>query len=141
MAEELTARVFVTVARKHGQCRGNAAGWLWSIVRSELATHFRRERPASPLACDLPGAGEAPDARAIRQEEQAEMFDALGQLTPGEQEIVYMKFFQDMPNVEIARATGRKASGVGVAVFRALQRLRSLLRPRAARGRAGEAIP
>ena len=37
LAEEITARVFLTVVRRFDQVRGREAAWLWAIVRSELA--------------------------------------------------------------------------------------------------------
>lgn len=130
LAEEITARVFVTVVRKYPQCRTSPGGWLWRIVRNELASHFRRRRPAGPILGDPPDGGEAPHDRAMRREAHEEMFAALGRLPLDDQQVIYMKFFQDMPNTEIARATGLTASNVGVTVFRALRRLRAAIQGR-----------
>src|SRR5437764_4102078 len=49
LAESITSAVFLVVVRRFEQCRSSPAGWIWSIVRSELARHFRDRRPADPL--------------------------------------------------------------------------------------------
>src|SRR5207302_5689291 len=109
-------------------------GWVWSIVRSELARHFRDRRIAEPLdqaGGALSDAAPRPPEVAERNEAHARMRRALERLTEEQQKIVYMKFFQDMPNVEIAEALGLSVSNVGVIVHRAMKRLRELLGPEA----------
>src|ERR1700677_1732952 len=44
LAEEITARVFLTVVSRFCQLRESVLGWLWAIVRTELARHFRGRR-------------------------------------------------------------------------------------------------
>jgi len=127
LAEEITSRVFLKVVRKFSQCRRSPAGWLWAIVRTELAQHFRR-RPRSG-DCDprMAGPDPTPDAQAQQHEDQLRLQAALGELPGEHQAILYMKFYQDMPNVEIAEATGLTPSHVGVLVHRCLKRLRALM--------------
>jgi DNA-directed RNA polymerase specialized sigma24 family protein len=52
---------------------------------------------------------------------------ALERLPADLHEIVYMKFFLDMRNLDIAEATGLSSSHVGVKVHRTLRQLRRLL--------------
>ena len=56
------------------------------------------------------------------------MQSALRQLSDEQREIVYLKFFQQMRNKEIASVTGRSAENVGVIVHRSLRRLRELMK-------------
>lgn len=126
LAEEITARVFLKAVRKIAQCRRSPAGWLWSIVRTELAGHFRRSRRGI-VNVRGPQAADPPDDHAERQEEQRRMQSALAELPERLRRILYMKFFQDMANTEIAEATGLSRSNVGVLVHRALKRLRALM--------------
>jgi RNA polymerase sigma-70 factor (ECF subfamily) len=127
LAEEITSRVFLKVVRRFPQCRRSPAGWLWSIVRTELAQYFRR-RPRSEN-CDpkIADGCLAPDAQAQQHEDQLRLQAALGELPDKHQRILYMKFYQDMPNIEIAEATGLTPSHVGVLVHRCLKRLRALM--------------
>jgi RNA polymerase sigma factor (sigma-70 family) len=127
LAEEITSRVFVAVVRHFGDVRGSAAGWLWSIVRSELTNHYRARPSGSQAIETLPCAAKSPVEHAENQELQRQLHYALQQISEAEQQIIYMKFFQDMPNHEIADAAGLSPSHVGVIVFRALKRLRQLM--------------
>ncbi|MCY3020733.1 MAG: sigma-70 family RNA polymerase sigma factor [Planctomycetota bacterium] len=144
LAEEITSRVFLTVVRHYGQQRESVAGWLWAIVRTEIARSYRDRprgatmpQPSGPLDGDsrascgaaVPAARDAdlPPEQAIRRETQIRLQAALGRLGDDEQRIVYMKFFQDVSNREIAAATGLSANHVGVIVFRTLKKLRELM--------------
>ena len=127
LAEEITARVFLTVVRKIKQCRGSTVAWMWAIVRNEIGLHFRRRRASTPLPDDLVAPVESPPEIAQKQEMQFRLTEALGRLTDQQHQIVTMKFFLKTPNTEIAEALGLSASNVGVKVHRALKRLHELM--------------
>jgi len=127
LAEEITARVFLTVVRRFDQCRGSVVGWLWSIVHSQLARHFRDRRRQVPLADDLVDPARPPSEDAQRRELHGRMRVALAALSEEQRQIVTMKFFLKVRNVEIARAMGLSPSNVGVKVHRALARLREVM--------------
>lgn len=127
LAEELTARVFAAVVGAIGQCSGPPAGWLWTIVRNELAMHFRSKRSTRRLdELELHDPRELPD-RAEQSEAGDQMTRALRQLPEEWQKIVWMKFFQDMSNTAIAEALSLTPGHVGVLVHRALKQLRLLM--------------
>lgn len=127
LAEEITARVFLTVVRQIEQRRGHEAGWLWAIARSELARYFRDRSARAPLEADLPAADEPPAEQAARREQFDRLRAALDRLAEPAREVVGMKFFLGLRNHEIAAATGLSVSNVGVIVHRALKELRRLL--------------
>lgn len=124
LAEAITARVFLTVVRRFDQCRTSPAGWLWSIARTEIARHFRDRKEHAPLDERIPDRSAGPEEEAVRHEMQGRMRVALARLNEEQQRLIYMKFFQEMPNVEIAKATGYSVSNVGVMVHRAIKKLR-----------------
>jgi RNA polymerase sigma-70 factor (ECF subfamily) len=137
LAEELTARVFVLVVQRHAQCRGNVAGWVWSIARSVLARHFRSRgrlrAPPPPSMDSVPDPGVSAEIREMRDR----LPEALAELDDRQREIVYLKYFQDLSNREIAEATGITPSNVGVVLHRALKRLRELMEVPARERNAG----
>ncbi len=108
-AEEITSRVFLKVADNIGRLRGELAPWLWAIVKNELARHFRDGRRFEPVSDALPSHEEAPDDQMARKQ------------------IVFLKFFENLGNQEIAKVTGLTPSNVGVTVHRTLKQLRALL--------------
>lgn len=124
LAEEITARVFLTVVRCFHQQNGSVAGWLWAIVRSELSRHYR-ERPHQSYPPDL---ATMPTDDLEREEADVLLHAALRKLADEEQQLISLKFFLGLSNLEIADATGLTASNVGVKLHRALKELRELLR-------------
>ena len=127
LAEEITARVFLQVVRAHDQLRGPPLPWLWSIVRNELARHFRRPQIQRPLDEAMQDTKVLPADELTQREASRQLTEALAQLTEDDRQIVGMKFFSRMSNLEIADATGMTATNVGVRIFRALERLRNLM--------------
>ena len=131
LAEALTANVFVTVVRKLHQCHGNQVAWLWTIVRHELARHFREHRRHDSLdsaeAEELTADETSPLENLVDGERLEQLRHALASLSDQQQAIVFMKFFEDMPNAEIAAATGLSPGNVGVRVHRTLKQLRMLM--------------
>jgi RNA polymerase sigma-70 factor (ECF subfamily) len=127
LAEQITSSVFLIVVERLEQCRGSTAGWIYSIVRSELARYFRDRRPAETISATLLDPTPSPAQVAERRELQRRMKETLNRLSDEQQRIVYMKYFQDTPNVEIAATLGMRAGNVGVIIHRAVKRLRELM--------------
>jgi RNA polymerase sigma-70 factor (ECF subfamily) len=127
VAEEITGRVFLTMVRRFEQCRGAYAGWLWSIVRSELSRHWRARSSDRPLDDLQPARTEGPVDSLMREETSTQLHGAIARLPEHEQRLLSMKFFLEMKNVEIAAATHMSPANVGVSIHRALKRLRRVL--------------
>jgi len=127
VAEAITAGVFLLVVRRFEQCRGSPVAWLWAIVRTEVARYFRDRHDAETLEVEPTDCSNDPRRLAERTEADAQLGSALQRLTDEQQTLVYMKFFLDMPNTEIAEALGMTPSNVGVVVYRAVKRLRELM--------------
>lgn len=133
VAETITGAVFLIVVRRIEQCRTSPVAWLWSIVRTELARYFRDRKDFQSLdglavePADPSEHAQDPGRRAERREEGRRIRRALEQLTDEQQTLVYMKFFLDLPNVEIAESLGMTPGNVGVVAHRAVKRLRELM--------------
>lgn len=129
LAEAITSRVFLIVVRNIGQLRGAPVPWLWSIVRSELARHFRDRKQHAEIDESVPDSAAEPIEQVIHREMQSRVQSALGRLSDDQQQIVFMKFYQGMQNKEIAQATGLSASNVGVMIHRALKQIKVYVEP------------
>ncbi len=147
-AEDVTALAFERAFRKWDRFdprRGSARGWLFGIARNAALDELRkrrREAPAiEPGGLDAPGSvagdraatvgsgtGEVPvDEQIVAREQRADLLAALGTLSPADREMVALKFFAGLNNIEIAEATGYSSSNVGTRLSRAMTRLRSAL--------------
>lgn len=126
-AETITSDVFLIVVRQIEQCKTSPVAWLWSIVRTEIARYYRQRRPTAALSETLPDLAPTPDVSAEKQEMAERMHAALPALSDEQQQIIYLKYFMDLSNVEIARELGLGVSNVGVIAHRAVRRLRELM--------------
>ncbi|MEK6236682.1 MAG: sigma-70 family RNA polymerase sigma factor, partial [Planctomycetales bacterium] len=127
LAEAITARVFLTVVHRIADCRGSASAWLWTIVRNEVTRHFRDQKPQQPLDENHPDPTDSPPEQLAKQETQTKLMAVLEELPEAQREIIYMKYFLDMRNKDVAAALNMTASNVGVQVHRALKELRKRL--------------
>ena len=131
LAEELTSRVFVLAVERIGQCRENPAGWLFAVAQSVFARRLRELR--RPMPPQRVSESNDPGAAAEARELYARLTEVIAELNEQQQQIVYLKYFQDMGNSEIAKDTGMTPVHVAVVLHRALKRLRELLDARETR--------
>ena len=80
----------------------------------------RKRRPNTPLLIDLP-------ARGDRSEERLDIRRAIESLDEKTRLCTVLFYFEDMPIAEIARAVGIRECTVRTRLFRARERLRSVL--------------
>ena len=96
--------------------------WFYRILLNESMNHYRRIRRLVPLEDappEVPREGRDPA-------ERLDLYDAIERLTPGEQTIIRLRFFEDMKLEEIARATGINLNTVKSRLNRGVGRLRGL---------------
>jgi RNA polymerase sigma-70 factor (ECF subfamily) len=127
LAEEITARAFLQVVRHIEQLRGPPMPWLWSIVRTELAKHFRGLAHHRPL-----DEGHIDDRPSLVEDLENREFagrlqEVLAALPDDDQQIIAMKFFLRQTNREISAALQLTPSNVGVRVFRILRQMRGMM--------------
>jgi RNA polymerase sigma factor (sigma-70 family) len=136
-AFDLTAETFAKAFEKRRDFRGQtdeqAAAWLWSIARHELA-RFSRTRKVELAALARLGL-ERPDPtdeelRAIEELTAAEdirehVEDALAVLPLDQREVVRLRIVDELSYMEIAQALGVSNDVVRARASRALRTLRA----------------
>jgi RNA polymerase sigma-70 factor (ECF subfamily) len=134
-AFDLMAETFSKAFEKRADFRGTsdeqAAAWLWSIARHELA-RFRRARSVEMSALQRLGLERpAPTDEELRQVERLigiedtrhHISAALATLSPEQQEVIKLRFIDELSNREIAE---RLAVSDDVVRARASRALRAL---------------
>jgi RNA polymerase sigma factor (sigma-70 family) len=130
-AEDVTALAFERAFRKWDRFdprKGSARGWLFGIARNAALDELRKRKREVPAI--EPEEQQAPGSVAgtvIDRERRADLLAALGTLSPADREMVALKYFGGLTNVEIAEATGYSSTNVGTRLSRAMTRLRSAL--------------
>lgn len=107
-AEDIVAEVFLNAARGFHRLRDDGdpvlTAWLFTIARNGIATHFRRRRPPPVSLDDMEEAAGtfSLDADAAQAEDAARLRRLIRDLPPRQQEIVTLRFFGGLRNLEIA---------------------------------------
>ena len=128
LAEDLTGDVFVRLVEAGGTprfCQGSLAPWIYRLAHNRLVDHFRRHHEL-PLPEDIELAGEEDSRAGIHR---SELRVALRTLTPDQQQVIALKFFEGLSNGEIAAALDKPEGAVKSLQHRALENLRRHLQP------------
>jgi len=129
LAEDATSQVFLKALESLQRKRiDNVASWLFSIAHNEVIDRYRRQRNDADYATlDLASPGDTPEDLAILQSEVSDVRRALVQLTSDQQRVIELRL-AGLTTPEIQEVLGKGRSWVGTTQFRALLRLRALMR-------------
>ncbi|HEX2467713.1 MAG TPA: sigma-70 family RNA polymerase sigma factor [Solirubrobacterales bacterium] len=127
-AEDVTAQAFERAYRRRKSFnpnRGTRRAWLFGIARNAALDELRRRRRHAKLAT------EPADDTVVPADEVAEVSlrrtalrQAMTGLTARERELVALKFFAGLTNLEIAVVVGTTESNAGTRLHRVLDKLR-----------------
>lgn len=133
-AEDLLQDIFARALAAKDECQGqDPRPWLYAIARNRVAEHLRRRsierRGAGVLEQKkADGAPAAPERSAMQAEFRAELLRAMEQLSDLDREAVRLKFSGGFSNTEIAQMLNVTPGHLGVILFRALRKLRVILK-------------
>lgn len=133
MVEDLVSQTFYDALAhlQDFQWRGFSFGsWLYKIAHNNVLKWYRdNNKQTAPIeeGMDIPDNAVLPNEKAEVRELQAEVQEIMAKLDPEEREIVRLKFFEEVSNIEMAEIMGLSANHIGVKVFRVLKKVKSLL--------------
>ena len=129
-AEDVVQTVFVTLARLGGRVASirHPRTYLCRMARNEAyrLLKSRGKEPATPL--DMLVAEPRTESNVCAWIDATAATDALNQLDPLERDIVIMNVYDDMTFREIAQVTGRLLPTVATKYYRAITKLRLILK-------------
>ena len=123
---ETFSRFLKAVRAKRGP-KDYLKAYLYRIAHNWIADHYRRAPDLAELKETFPDPDNAPEVEAGRRLRQAHMRQALGQLTPDQQQVIALKYLEGWKNEEIAKAVKKPVGAVKSLQHRALARLRKHL--------------
>ncbi len=134
LAEECVAETFARFL--HALHRGKGPrhalqAYLYRVAHNWITDRFRRDTPTAdlePLTQVLPADDPGPEEAAWRRWRAEEVRRVLRHLTPDQQQVIALKFFEGWSNAEIAEALQKPVGAVKALQHRAVARLRLLLR-------------
>lgn len=129
LADEAVAAAWVIAWRKLGDLRepDRLRPWLVSIAVNEARGAIRRRRRHGVVELAVADAGAAADDPASRSTD-IDLANALARLDPDDRALLALRYVAGFDSFELARATGRSASGTRARLARLLDRLRTELR-------------
>ena len=140
LAEEITLDVFRRVWEKAGTYRADRASvrtWLTSMTRNRAIDMLRREgvRPEhnsirwADLSVEPHADGHSPETAVSHQLQKQTVHNALGQLPPEQQEVLFLAFFGGYSHSQIADELDLPVGTVKTRIRLGMQKLRHILQP------------
>jgi RNA polymerase sigma-70 factor (ECF subfamily) len=133
VAEDLTADVFLRALEglEGFTYRGIPfSAWLYRIAHARAMDHFRQQakRELLPLDEGLAATGKGPQAAFEAKLDHEELQSAIAQLTTDQQQVIILKFVEELSNAEVARILGKSEGAVKSLQHRALKSLQRIMR-------------
>jgi RNA polymerase sigma-70 factor (ECF subfamily) len=133
-AEDLTARVFqraMNHIRNYTDRGVPFSAWLYRIAHNLVANWHRDRSRKQEIPIDdlpiLPTKGDHPERNLVRSQEQDSLLRMIRKLPPERQNLLILKFVEDMSNAEIGKIMGRSEGAVKSLYHRTLLALRDQL--------------
>jgi len=134
-AEDLTARVFMRAYRhiENYTDRGLPfTAWLYRIAHNLVANWYRDNSRRQEIILDerlfVQGKSEHPESEYLHSEAQALLMKIIRRLPPERQQLLILKFVEQMTNSEIGLVMGRTEGAIKSLYHRTLLALREELR-------------
>jgi RNA polymerase sigma-70 factor (ECF subfamily) len=130
-AEDLTARVFHRAfghIEKYQEKGVPFTAWLYRIAHNLTANWYRDTQRRKEISLedqlDLPHHGELPERQVERTQEKEILMKAIRRLPPERQQLILLKYLEDLTNGEIAVIMGRTEGAIKSLYHRSLISLR-----------------
>lgn len=139
-AYDATEDVFVIAWRRLDSIPegGPELAWLYSVSKGVLANHRRKAmrfgRLLRRLSGQRPATSSGPELQVIESEDHRAVVAALASLSEGDQEVLRLAVWEELPHADIGQILGCSRGAVDVRVHRATRRLvkafnRAVLKP------------
>ena len=131
-AEEITAETFhrFLVALKQGSGPTDyLSAWLYRVAHNLIVDFYRRQPTQEPATLEdvVLAEGDQGVEQLERRTQVEQARAALRQLTPLQQQVITLRFLEEMSNEEVGRVIERTEGAVKALQHRALNSLRRLL--------------
>ena len=133
-AEDLTARVFqraMNHIRNYTDRGVPFSAWLYRIAHNLVANWHRDRSRKQEIPIDdlpiLPTKGDHPEKNLVHSQEQESLLKMIRKLPPERQNLLILKFVENMSNAEIGEIMGRSEGAVKSLYHRTLLALRDQL--------------
>lgn len=132
-AEDVTEEIFVKAFKGIAAVKGGVeklSGWIFQIARHAVIDHYRKRPEAMPLTAEfenLPSYEQSALDMLQMKADQHMLLGALQQLPPEQQQVLKLRFLEELTISEIAAMLGKSEGNIRILQFRGLTKLRTLV--------------
>ena len=132
-SEDLTHEVFLAAWQNLGRYRPQGfpfSSWLYQIARNRVIDHYRVHKQHQPIESADATLTAAPSGIEDRLDENLNLqkiTSVLHKLSHDQQDVLIMKFVEDLSHAEIAQAMRKSEGAVRLIQHRAIQRLKQMV--------------
>jgi RNA polymerase sigma-70 factor (ECF subfamily) len=130
VAEDLTEEIFLKAWRAIGRYTWKGqpfSSWLYKIAHNHIVDYYRTKRQHEVLQEEIVADDGSPEEEAEGRATRQEILEAIATLPQQQQQVVIMKFIDDLDNKEIEQVIGKSQGAIRVLQTRALATLRQKL--------------
>lgn len=106
--------------------KGAFSGWLYRIAINEVTDYYRKNGRRKKLVQEVKLNQISPLSEDI-EINYDNLRLALKQLSEKEQNVIVLRYFEKLSNLEVAQILGKKEGAVKVQVHRAMQKLKTII--------------
>ncbi|MEM9158791.1 MAG: RNA polymerase sigma factor [Verrucomicrobiota bacterium] len=127
-AEDLTQDTFVKAFRNFHRYDSQYpfGAWLFTIGRRTVYNHYRGLKPTEELSFDVVESAATPDEEVEHEDRKHELWEVAKKLKKEYQEVLALKYIEDLSIEEISRVLGKSKTNVKIRLFRARNQLKKL---------------
>jgi RNA polymerase sigma-70 factor, ECF subfamily len=130
LAEDCVAETFARFLKSLQQRRGpcdNLQAYLYRIAHNWIVDSYRNGRETVELSEALRSEADVPEEEAAKHIRQKQVRDAIRHLTPDQQQVISLKYLEEMSNEEVSRRMRKPVGAIKSIQHRALRSLHRLL--------------
>jgi RNA polymerase sigma-70 factor (ECF subfamily) len=133
-AEDLTQAVFVKIYQSLDKITdfSKPLAYFFTIARNTLIDYYRTHKAINlddeKVLLNIPDSKVGPHARAEKQDDIKALTRLIGLLSPDQQEIIILKFINDLTNKEIAALINKSEEAIRQLQSRAIKSLKNMLK-------------
>ncbi len=133
IAEDLTEDTFLKAWQNLGKYKETSktpfSAWVFKIAHNLICDHYRKNQPVLEIDENLPSTHVDlnPSTTINIKFNQIKLRQAINKLPENFQQVIVLKYINELDNDEISKATGKSEGSIRTIQFRALKQLRVLL--------------
>ena len=125
-AREVVQEAFLRLWQHEDDSLENVEAWLFRVCRNRAIDTLRRQKKITTVSIDSASAVGVQATEVVAEEPDTVLLAALKKLPENQQEIVRLKFQEDMSYADISEVTGLSVSNVGYLLHMAIKTLRDI---------------